>query len=258
MLAVTAGLALYVSVRTRTLWMRGAAMAMAVWATNVLLQTGSRAAAIALVAALIVVLVIVLRTSKLRRRQVFAGAAVLLALTALLLPRTSLYERLSGDQRFALNSVSGTTSARELAWRSVLTYVSESPERAAIGVGPGPDYLVASGARPYFGEVHRGDIRVPHNVLLTYYARLGAIGLVLFLALIASCARASWSRLAPRPPDELDITYVLLIVTLLLASLVGVILESPFGAVPFFWAVGQLLASRTNARSEEVATREAS
>jgi O-antigen ligase len=99
---------------------------------------------------------------------------------------------------------------------------------------------------------------VPHDVLLTYYARLGAVGLVLFLALIVSCARASWNRLARRPPDELDITYVLLIVTLLLASLVGVILESPFGAVPFFWASGQLIASRTNAKSEEMAAQVAS
>jgi O-antigen ligase len=205
-----------------------------------------------------VVVASLLRTSRIHRRQVIAGAALVLVVTAVVLPSTSLYERMAGDSRFAVNSAAGTTSARQLAWRAVVEYVSESPSRAAFGVGPGPDVLVDSGARPYFGQVHQGDIRVPHNVLLTYYARLGLVGLGFLLVWLATWSRATWRRIAGRTPGVLDLTYILVSVTLLLTSMFGVILESPFGAVPFFWVVGQLVTRRGDEPDQGHPTTEAS
>jgi O-antigen ligase len=258
MLAVLSALALRVAIRADVMWHRAASAAVGLWPAYILFQTGSRAGALALVAAVGVVVASVLRTSRIHRRQVIAGAALVLVVTAVVLPSTSLYERMAGDSRFAVNSAAGTTSARQLAWRAVVEYVSESPSRAVFGVGPGPDVLVASGARPYFGQVHQGDIRVPHNVLLTYYARLGLVGLGFLLVWLATWSRATWRRIAGRTPGVLDLTYILVSVTLLLTSMFGVILESPFGAVPFFWVVGQLVTRRGDEPDQGHPTTEAS
>jgi hypothetical protein len=88
-------------------------------------------------------------------------------------------------------------------------------------------------------------------VLLNYYARLGLVGLGLFLALVVSLVRAAWHLVITTRPRTVDLAQVLITATLLLASLVGVILESPFGAVPFFWALGQLVSTWLSDRGSE-------
>ena len=256
MLGVLCGLASYEAFRPLSLWRRVGALGLAVWPVFILLETGSRAGAIALLAALTITVVALVRGVTLTRRRLTAGVAVVAAVLAVAVPQTSLYGRLTGDPRYSVNGASGTTEAREQAWALVFEYVSESPTRVAYGVGPGPDFLTASGARPYFGQVHQTDIRVPHNVLLTYYARLGLVGLGLFLALLVSWVRAGWHLVIARRPDDLDLAHLLLTTTLLLASLVGVILESPFGAVIFFWALGQLVSAWVWDREKEQSTRQ--
>jgi O-antigen ligase len=238
-----AGLALYAAARGAGRWRRIGMLLFACWPGYVVFQIGSRAGALALIAAVLLVAVCVLRRARISRRRLLAAAVLALALGAVVLPRTSLYARMTGDSRFAVNSAAGTTSARELAWRAVLGYVDDSPSRIAIGVGPGPDYLVASGARVYFGSVHQGDIRVPHDVLLTYYARLGLVGLALFGWWLVTWARACLAAIRDERRDELSVALILVTATILLTSLVGVVLESPFGAVPFFWASGLLVGS---------------
>jgi O-antigen ligase len=251
MLAVLCALAVYETARADRLWRRATAALVACWPAYVLFETNSRAGALALVAALAVTAVALLRGIHVTRRQLLVGGVVLVAALAVLVPQTSLWSRMTGDAEFGLNSAQGTTAAREQAWRLVFDYVSESPSRALVGVGPGPDFLVASGARPYFGQVHQNDIRVPHNVLLNYYARLGLVGLGLFLALVVSLVRAAWHLVITTRPRTVDLAQVLITATLLLASLVGVILESPFGAVPFFWALGQLVSTWLSDRGSE-------
>jgi O-antigen ligase len=248
MLAVMSGLALFGAIRVHGWGPRLGLLLLAAWPAWIVLEIGSRAGALALLASAIVVTATAVRRGAFTKRRLVLVATITVALCLVVLPRTSLYARLTGDSRFAVNSAAGTTSARELAWTAVLDYVNESPTRVAFGVGPGPDYLVASGARPYFGSVHQGDIRVPHNILLSYYARLGLIGLLLFTLVICAWLRASWSALTAPRRDEVSVAYVLITATLLLTSFVGVVLESPFGAVPFFWATGQLLVMRITER----------
>jgi hypothetical protein len=251
MLGVLCGLSTFEALRPRPWWRRLVASGLAVWPALVLLETGTRAGALGLLAALAITAAALVRNAKVTKVRLITCIGVVAGILAVVVPQTSLYARLTEDPTHSVNGAAGTTEARKEAWALVLEYVSESPTRVAFGVGPGPDFLAASGARPYFGQVHQTDIRVPHNVLLTYYARLGVIGVTLFLALLASWVWAGWQRVVAQRPDDLDLAQLLITATLLLASLVGVILESPFGAVPFYWALGQIVAACVRDREEE-------
>jgi hypothetical protein len=48
------------------------------------------------------------------------------------------------------------------------------------------------------------------------------------------------TKLRKRPAADVDVLAALLVVGIPTASLVGVVMESPFGAIPYFWALGQL------------------
>ena len=252
MLSVLAALAVRTLIRGPGVWRRVVSAGLAIWAVHLVLQLGSRAGALALLASLAVVMATLASQVRLKRGQLAGVAAAMVVLVAVLLPNTSLWGRVTGDPAFDANPAAGTASARQMAWESVLSYVNESPSRVAIGVGPGPDFLVASGARPYFGNVHQGDIRVPHNVLLNVYARLGLIGLGLFVAVLVQWLRAAWVHVFRRRYDQLSVTYVLVSGTLFVTALFGVILESPFGAVPFFWVLGQLLTTAVRQTASEL------
>ncbi|WP_369223935.1 O-antigen ligase family protein [Streptomyces sp. R39] len=180
-------------------------------------------------------------------RSVLLGCAVVLGVL-LLLPGSSAGQRfvattggVTTSQEAAL-SAEGTTRARMIAWRSVIGYTLDDPGRTAIGVGFGTDFLRLSDADVPLG---RGmGVRSPHNYLLTCFARLGLAGLSLVTALLASVLGAVARALRSREADELTSLCVLLVVSLLVVALLGVVLESPFGAVPFFWASGVLLGRK--------------
>lgn len=205
---------------------------------GLVLQLANRAALLALVAATVSVVLADRRVwGQLPRRQV-AGALLAVGLVgAAVVPSTGLYQRLSGDPEFADNAASATQQARVGAWRDVLAYVDDSPRAIAVGVGFGPDFVWNSGAALRLQGPGDVGVRAPHSFVLNTYARLGVVGLALLGWLVFAAARAT-----RRPPgDELALTALLVSATLLVTSLVGVVLEAPFGALPFFWALGLLL-----------------
>lgn len=138
-------------------------------------------------------------------------------------------------------TAAGTTNARQLAWESVAEYVTDEPTRALFGVGFGPDFMHDSGADDYFeGELYRG-VRSPHNYLVGTSARLGIPGALLLLAVIVAGLVASWRLLRTRGDlAVLDVLAVAVTAGVPVAAAFGVILESPFGAVPYFWAIGHV------------------
>lgn len=87
------------------------------------------------------------------------------------------------------------------------------------------------------------DLRAPHNILLNTWARLGLIGLILHAALLLlgllAAVTTTVRRLTPR------IVWALVLVAFPIVALVGVILESPFGAIPYAFALG--MAARATA-----------
>ena len=149
----------------------------------------------------------------------------------------------------AANAV-GTLRAREQAWQRVTTYAFERPERLAAGVGFGPDYMEQSGALyRLVGPRPAEDVRPrsPHSWWLGTLVRLGLVGFLCVAFLVARtlfralASSAPWSRAAGDFP-RLYVLSVGIFFALLLPASLGVVLESPFGAVPFFWCVGIILA----------------
>lgn len=120
---------------------------------------------------------------------------------------------------------SGTASARIRAWSSVTNYISDE-YRWMAGIGFGDNFVYDSGAVEFLSG--RDDVRAPHMVFLTVYARLGVIGLCLFVVWLGFILRAMWlSRSHEVAQGPLYIATVLVV-----TSLVGVIFESPFGIIP--------------------------
>jgi hypothetical protein len=173
-----------------------------------------------------------------QRRRLTAVTLLLVAVAALgmVAPMTTAGSKLLAG--FGLQPPSntldsagiGTTHARETAWHAVLGYVDETHSRA-LGVGFGVNIVNAAGATSALSGSLL--VRSPHNYLVGLYARTGLVGVALFLGIVVAAIGAP--------------------AAILTSAVMGVVLESPFGAVPFFWSVGVLLG----ARAERVAQRTA-
>ncbi len=251
MLAVLAGTSLYqlihaTSARARLLW-----TALIVWPAAVTFTLPNRAALLSLVLSLFLVAATVLRRLLRLTLRHPKTTLIVLAVTggALLVgvPRTAIYQRLSGNASFAYNSPGGTTQARLAAWSDILNYMHESASRVTVGVGFGPDFLKASGAWVHYQAIGDtfGVVRQPHNFAVNTYARLGLVGVLLLATVLLLLARAAVLVLRRRNAlSPTDVCALLIVATLTLTGSIGVILESPFGAIPFAWAAGRLLLSR--------------
>lgn len=140
----------------------------------------------------------------------------------------------------------GTAEARSDAWERVVDHVATTRQEVA-GVGFGPNFMQDSGANAaLLNRAYDEGVRSPHNYLVGTYARLGLIGIASFGALLFGALR-SMHRLST--PDSLSLFAYLYVPAAFVSAVVGVVLETPFAAVPFFWCCGILFsaASRRNA-----------
>jgi O-antigen ligase len=203
-------------------------------------------------------------TRKSRWRLTFVPVAGVLL--AILLPTTFAGSRLvatfgntSAEQRFTgqHSSATGTTHARKKAWTQLETWIRADRHRTLVGVGFGPDFLAASGANvDLLGlSVAKSDsVRSPHQYFLGSWARLGLVGLLPLMVLCLVALRRSCRFSQDR--DELELFASLVVVAFLPVASVGVLLESPFGAIPFFWCVGVLAADHQRRRRDLSLARE--
>jgi O-antigen ligase len=193
-----------------------------------------------------------------RSRRLLVTAALPLTLIAMgvALPYTAAGSKLLSGLGLtaATNSVDrtgiGTQSARQQAWSLVLDHVGAVGARIT-GVGFGPDFLRESGATVPLGNGE--SLRSPHNFLIGSYARLGLVGLVLVAVVLLLAVRALLVAVRAPDLDELVLLAGLVMAALLVSSLFGVELEAPFGAVPFFWSMGIVLATARDHRRKEPA-----
>lgn len=210
-----------------------------------------------LLAALVTVAVVLWagrnRTRRPTRRQLAMRVGVVLTVVPLALlalaqtsPGARFVDAVQGE-----GTAAGTTNARQLVYETTADYILAEPTRIIFGVGFGPDFMHESGADDYYeGDLYSG-VRSPHNYPLGTAARLGVLGLLLVLALTVAAVVTSWRVL--RTPGEhtaLDVLAAGATVGLPIAAALGVILESPFGAVPYFWAIGHLVRCRIASRDE--------
>lgn len=189
------------------------------------------------------------------RAMALLAAPVLILGTALLLPQTTVGERfgLAGDVGAA--SGSGTANARFQAWERVLDHTTDDSTRMLTGVGFGPDFLADSGASAYLeGAVHQ-DVRSPHNFLIGTFARTGLVGVALVATVLLLAVRHSLRLTSRREgaPDELRVLAGGYVLATLVTAAVGVTLETPFAAVPFYFFLGVLLRDRAHAGAQDSA-----
>lgn len=189
-----------------------------------------------------------------RRRQIASVAAVLAVLAiAVVLIITPAGKRLAGTFEPGRGAEeNATASARVEVWKRVFSYIGDEPSRVVAGVGMGPDYLTQAHAVQIYDPGQTLGVRAAHEFLIGTYARLGLIGLLLHLVLVVLGWRLAWRAAVQGPRNDLVRLAAILVVAIPVAAAVGVVLESPFGAVPYFWGYGTLVISAAEGRSSRV------
>ncbi|TSD54275.1 O-antigen ligase family protein [Aeromicrobium piscarium] len=187
----------------------------------------------------------------------FATPVILLAVL-IGLPTTTAGERLiatimpdsiSGSR--AEMNAQGTQQARERTWETVIEWTNDDPLRAAVGSGFGNDFLAQSGTKKFLEGTTYTNVRSPHNWFVGVYARLGAIGIFLASLWMAQLVAIAWRRRQDIGDDDLLAFSTLSIAAIIPVASLGVVLEAPFGAIPFFWSAGVIMASRAGARKPD-------
>jgi hypothetical protein len=169
-----------------------------------------------------------------RGAVVLLSLGVLLALAVVSPPGQRLLDSLSGD-----SASRGTVAARQVTWSGVDRFLLSAADRTAVGVGFGPDFLTQSGTLVALEGEDYENVRSPHNYLIGTFARLGLFGAAIALAMLAAAAMLAL-RLLARPSGSVTTFAGLIVLVLPVTALLGVVLEAPFGAIPYFWAVGHL------------------
>jgi hypothetical protein len=222
----------------------GRNLALASWGVVLVFHTSSRASLLAFFAELLVLLLL----SPVRARITTPGrrfvAPVVLAIVLLSIPPAWLAAEgsLPVQRLFSGTSESsGSSGARAKSWRKIATYLEHDPARLVRGVGFGPDFLHDSGGDVELLGGTDEEVRAPHNYIVNTGARLGLIGLLPMFGMLFGGWRLA-AKLGRAEPDlsDADVLAIVSVVALPVAATFGVILESPFGAIPYFWALGHL------------------
>ena len=166
----------------------------------------------------------------------FAYSAVIFVLLlpalAPLFPANSVLNRL-GITNFSESLISGaadTADARKISQNLLLEWV-KNRNQLLLGVGPGTEMVLESGAYLYLSGDQK--VRSPHSWLYGGICRFGFVGFAYWLLLLLNGFKPHFkiSKLL-NPP-------FCFVLPILIVSLFGVIVESPFGSLPlvFFTAV---------------------
>jgi hypothetical protein len=140
-----------------------------------------------------------------------------------------------GGESSAATGAQGTVFGRRTAWRLVWESTANDPSLRVFGWGPGAEIVRDTGALKYLS----GDptVRAPHNGFVHLFARYGIVGCLVWVGLLLLFLSSS----GPRPPPEMRMPFRLLggslAASLLTAAAVGVILESPFGALTIYFGL---------------------
>ncbi|VEH42542.1 Lipid A core - O-antigen ligase and related enzymes [Kocuria rosea] len=177
-------------------------------------------------------------------------APVVLLVAATVVPQTEAGQRLlasagviEATEQHEIDAI-GTAHARDLAWDYVIDWTNDDTVRTLVGTGFGPNFIRESGAEPSLSGTAWEGVRSPHNWFIGVYARTGIIGLsFIALILLGTLYHAVRIRRSVGATDLLTLAAAGSAALLVVAAF-GVVLESPFGAVPFWWFLGLLFAER--------------
>ena len=139
----------------------------------------------------------------------------------------------------------GTARWRARFWTGLLNNSLEHKEWLVFGRGFGSNL-----AEERWAGRRERPLRAPHSILVNVFARMGIVGTVLFIGFLTAVIRAALraSRIGPDPVIANWMTIYL--GALLMTAMFGVVLESPFGAAPFYFLVGGLVRLASLARPD--------
>ena len=209
--------------------------------TFVLTKLQSRAVLIALITSILLGIFMIYHKSRVRPEgKVFAFSFLIIAAPVLfsLISRVPSFQRLTSG--LGLNNVLsnsdaissgaiGTQNARQHAWQLVL---ADWQSHFTFGGYPAGYHFVQATGAVYFlsGAL---DVRWPHNFFISALVRNGVIfGVLLIVALLAS-VRVSLLNAKSETNTILDWQILSFQVSTLIVSAFGVVMESPFGYLPF-------------------------
>ena len=130
-----------------------------------------------------------------------------------------------------------TQNARQEAWTLVANYWIAN--RPWSGFYPGEHVVFESGAIKFLsGEL---DVRWPHNFLLSIMFRNGIIVGSIIILVIACILMKALQNAINRDSQLFDFQILGIVLSLIIVSSVGVVMESPFGYIPFTIAAALVL-----------------
>jgi hypothetical protein len=242
---------LYRAISGRRPWL---SLAIAAWQVGLIFGDYSRSALAGVVMQLIVFLFLTSAPRQVLRRY---GARMVVPLLIVLVPagiyagtQSGPVHRLSqagssfvpvvptkGDPT---GGATGTARARRLAWQAIEIYLEQNNTRNWTGVGFGADFLHDSGGDILLLGGSSEDVRQPHDYVINTWARLGLIGLIMIIAIALFGIRII-AKLGRSPQlNGMDVAAIAVAAGLPISACYGVVLESPFGALPVWWALGYL------------------
>jgi hypothetical protein len=177
------------------------------------------------------------------------GAAVAVVGCVAVLPLTPTGSRLVDGLTAGSSQAAGTVNVRRDVWGRVTDFTLTDARRTAIGVGFGRNFIDESGSRNELEGTTFTKVRSPHNYLVGTLARLGVFGALVATGVLLLGFALSLRTLR-RGPGAMTTLAALVAICVPVVSLLGVVLESPFGALPYFWAIGQLAASEVRDRHQ--------
>jgi hypothetical protein len=130
-------------------------------------------------------------------------------------------------------NANGTANGRYLAQQKLLDWV-ELRKQKFLGVGPGVEMVYESGA--FMNLSGDPDVRSPHSWPVGSLARFGIFGLSFWILIIYLISKFKFSDFK-HPAFSW-------IFSIMIASLVGVIIESPFGSLPLLFFLSILRINR--------------
>jgi O-antigen ligase len=216
----------------------------------------TRAGLISMICCLAVAILYLAKTKRFTINQSFIAVGVLIAVPFVFsfspaVSRLLVSLGIFTDASVAFESSSlGTINARNLVWQGIIAWTSSDDWRQIFGSGFGNNFLVQSSTLFYLDDSQLNGVRSPHNWFLGMYARLGILGLVIAISLYSFAVLTIARNLFSEFFHDLNRLSGLILIALLPVSLFGVVLEAPFGAIPFYWALGIISTSKITGSSK--------
>jgi hypothetical protein len=158
-----------------------------------------------------------------------------LTLLAPIIPQNSALSRIGVENIFSPSKLiqdtrnSGTANARIEAQKLLTSWLYQN-DLEYLGAGPGREMVLESNAYSFLSGAR--DVRSPHSWFYGNFGRFGFLGLFLwhFVCFLYLRAQKSRLRIYDFPKNILMVIYLI--------ALFGVVMESPFGILPFSFFLG--------------------